>query len=59
MVAEIAINPNTVMKAYRELEYEGLVEGRQGVGTFVSKLPDGPPPRTQARLARSLQRDPR
>jgi GntR family transcriptional regulator len=31
----VAINPNTVAKAYRELELEGLVEGRAGVGTFV------------------------
>jgi len=54
VVAEVAINPNTVMKAYWELEHEGLVEGRQGVGTFVSRRPDGPPPGTQARLARSL-----
>ncbi|HEX4218175.1 MAG TPA: GntR family transcriptional regulator, partial [Acidimicrobiales bacterium] len=54
VVAEVAINPNTVMKAYWELEHEGLVEGRQGVGTFVSRRPDGPPPSTQSRLARSL-----
>jgi GntR family transcriptional regulator len=33
----LAINPNTVLKAYRELEYEGLVAGRPGVGTFVTK----------------------
>jgi GntR family transcriptional regulator len=33
----LAINPNTVLKAYRELEYEGLVAARQGVGTFVTK----------------------
>lgn len=31
----LAINPNTVHKAYRELELEGLAEGRPGVGTFV------------------------
>jgi len=54
VVAQVAINPNTVMKAYRELEHEGLVEGRQGVGTFVCRRPDGPPPDTQVRLARSL-----
>ena len=56
VVAEVAINPNTVTKAYRELEHEGLVEGRQGVGTFVSRCPEGPPPGTQARLARTLER---
>ncbi|WP_436520186.1 GntR family transcriptional regulator [Actinoplanes sp. HUAS TT8] len=37
VVARIAINPNTVSKAYRELEYEGLVTARPGVGTFVTK----------------------
>ncbi len=56
VVAEVAINPNTVMKAYWQLEHEGLVEGRQGVGTFVSRRPSGPPPDTQARLARRLER---
>jgi GntR family transcriptional regulator len=40
--AMVAINPNTVTKAYRELEIEGLVEGRPGVGTFVVRsLVDG------------------
>jgi len=33
----LAINPNTVLKAYRELEYEGLAAARPGVGTFVTK----------------------
>jgi GntR family transcriptional regulator len=56
VVAEVAINPNTVMKAYWELEHEGLVEGRQGVGTFVVRRPAGPPPGTQVRLARNLER---
>jgi GntR family transcriptional regulator len=37
VVAQVAINPNTVLKAYRELEYEGLVKLRTGVGTFVAK----------------------
>src|SRR4051812_11887340 len=42
VVARIAINPNTVLKAYRELEYEGLVTARPGVGTFVTgTLGDG------------------
>src|SRR5918997_6865478 len=42
VVAKIAINPNTVLKAYRELEYEGLVSPRPGVGTFVTAtLTDG------------------
>ena len=37
VVASVAINPNTVLKAYRELEYEGLVQPRPGVGTFVTR----------------------
>jgi GntR family transcriptional regulator len=38
----LAINPNTVLKAYRELEYEGLAAAKPGVGTFVTKtLSDG------------------
>ncbi len=56
VVADVAINPNTVLKAYRELESRGLVQGRQGVGTFVLRRPAGPPPDVQARLARSLDR---
>ncbi len=42
VVAALAINPNTVLKAYRELEMEGLVTGRQGQGTFVLKSLAGP-----------------
>src|ERR1043166_4148325 len=37
VVARLAINPNTVLKAYRELEHEGLVSARPGVGTFVTR----------------------
>src|SRR6059036_1022547 len=35
VVASLAINPNTVLKAYRDLEREGLVRARPGLGTFV------------------------
>lgn len=56
VVAEVAVNPNTVMKAYWQLEHEGLVEGRRGVGTFAVRRPAGPPPAMQLRLARSLGR---
>lgn len=37
VVAATAINPNTVLKAYRELEHEGLVDSRAGVGSFVRR----------------------
>jgi GntR family transcriptional regulator len=36
VVAATAINPNTVLKAYRELEHAGLVTARPGIGTFVT-----------------------
>ena len=54
VVAAVAINPNTVLKAYRDLEREGLVEARAGQGTFVLARPPGPPPGTHSRLGRSL-----
>jgi GntR family transcriptional regulator len=37
VVEATTVNPNTVLKAYRELEREGLAEGRRGLGTFVTK----------------------
>ncbi|MFD6913737.1 GntR family transcriptional regulator [Streptomyces virginiae] len=43
VVEATAINPNTVLKAYRELEREGLVEAKRGLGTFIRKsLGSGP-----------------
>ena len=56
VVAAVAVNPNTVLKAYRDLEREGLVEARAGQGTFVRARPPGPPPGTHSRLGRSLAR---
>src|SRR5215469_13805530 len=35
VVANLAINPNTVLKAYRVLEHKGLASGRPGQGTFI------------------------
>ena len=37
VVAKIAINPNTVSKAYRELEHQGLAAAKPGVGTFITQ----------------------
>ena len=54
VVAAVAINPNTVLKAYRDLEREGLIEVRAGQGTFVRARPPGPPPGIHSRLGRSL-----
>ena len=56
VVGSLAINPNTVLKAYRELDHEGLVEARRGIGTFVSRsLPPNTP--TDVReLRKALER---
>ena len=47
VVKQIAINPNTVHRAYRDLEAQGLTEGRPGSGTFIrrsfAKVPDEQP----------------
>jgi GntR family transcriptional regulator len=52
----LAINPNTVLKAYRELEYQGLVAARPGVGTFVTGTLSGGSLATHAPLRRDLNR---
>src|SRR5437762_13565410 len=36
MAVELSINPNTVIRAYRELEIRGVLETEQGTGTFIS-----------------------
>jgi GntR family transcriptional regulator len=54
VVAQLAINPNTVHKAYRELERDGLVRARPGLGTFVVRVPPGTDPATQARFLAEL-----
>jgi GntR family transcriptional regulator len=54
VVAHVAINPNTVFKAYRELEGLGFVEGRTGSGTFVKQRPAGPSPEVQEALSKDL-----
>lgn len=54
VVAAVAINPNTVLKAYRELDLEGLVDGRRGVGTFVAEGVESLPPKDVESLRKSL-----
>jgi GntR family transcriptional regulator len=56
VVAQLAINPNTVLKAYRELEHEGLVAARPGVGTFVTGSLDGGSIAAHGPLRQALQR---
>jgi GntR family transcriptional regulator len=54
--AHLAINPNTVLKAYRELEHAGLVAARPGVGTFVTGTLSGDSLSAHAPLRRDLRR---
>jgi GntR family transcriptional regulator len=56
VVKSLAINPNTVLKAYRELEHEGLVAARPGVGTFVTRSLSDESLAAHAPLRRELQR---
>lgn len=54
VVADLTINPNTVLKAYGALEAEGIVEGRRGRGTFVAASAPSPLGDDAAALRRSL-----
>ncbi|HTX27828.1 MAG TPA: GntR family transcriptional regulator [Streptosporangiaceae bacterium] len=54
VVARLAINPNTVLKAYRDLEREGLVRARPGRGTFVTGSLPRTDPDTQARYLEAM-----
>src|SRR5882757_6929650 len=52
LAVDLAINPNTVMRAYRELELGGLLETHQGTGTFVAdKKPEKNSPERERQLA--------
>ena len=56
VAVSLAINPNTVLKAYRALEFEGLVAARPGVGTFVTGTLHTAPVAAHGPLRRELQR---
>ena len=56
VVEQVIINPNTVLKAYRELEREGLVVSRPGQGTFIARTLAAISPASLAALRRSLTR---
>jgi GntR family transcriptional regulator len=56
VVSRVAINPNTVLKAYRELEHEGLVSPRPGLGTFVTRTLTDETVTAHAPLRTELQR---
>src|SRR3978361_2524166 len=54
VVAKLAINPNTVLKAYRDLERSGLVRARPGQGTFIVASMPHTDPATQAKFLASM-----
>ncbi len=54
VAADLVINPNTVVKAYRQLEHEGLAGGRPGQGTFITATA-APVPSAQQDLRASLE----
>ena len=56
VVAHLAINPNTVAKAYRDLEREGLVVAQQGRGTFIADTLAAPSLQPHEALRRELER---
>lgn len=51
LAEDLVMNPNTVIRAYRELEHEGIVELRHGAGAFIRESSGG-----RARLIRDAQR---
>src|SRR5260221_703600 len=55
VAADLVINPNTVVKAYRQLEHEGLAGGRPGQGTFITATSSAVPPEAQQHLRASLE----
>src|SRR6202046_2917745 len=56
VVARLAINPNTVLKAYKELEHAGLVAARPGIGTFVTQTLRAPSLAAHGPLRQDLKR---
>jgi GntR family transcriptional regulator len=56
VVGALSINPNTVLKAYRQLEQKGIAAGRPGQGTFIEASPDAVGLEKFAELRRLLTR---
>ena len=56
VVASLAINPNTVLKAYKELEHAGLAAARPGIGTFVTATLPAASVAAHGTLRRELER---
>jgi GntR family transcriptional regulator len=57
VAVELAINPNTVLRAYREMEIRGILDTQQGTGTFVADRPPEATPEKKARALAQLVRE--
>lgn len=57
LAAKLRVNPATVVQAYRDLEQEGIVEMRQGAGSFVAEVTPERRARSRTTIARKLVRD--
>ena len=55
VASDLVINPNTVVKAYRQLEHEGLAGGRPGQGTFITASSVAVEPESNQALRASLE----
>jgi GntR family transcriptional regulator len=55
VAADLVINPNTVVKAYRQLEHEGLAGGRPGQGTFITATSSPVPPQALQAMRAALE----
>ncbi len=57
LAVELSVNPNTIVKAYKELEIRGNLETQQGTGTFISDTEVTVTPREKKRVLTALCRD--
>jgi GntR family transcriptional regulator len=54
VAVDLAINPNTVMRAYREMEIRGILDTQQGSGTFIGEQKTAPPKEERERQLAQL-----
>jgi GntR family transcriptional regulator len=57
LAAKLRVNPATVVQAYRDLEQDGIVEMRQGAGSFIAEITPERRARSRTTIARKLVRD--
>jgi len=54
VAVDLAINPNTVMRAYREMEIRGILDTQQGAGTFIAEIQEALPQQARERQLAQL-----